>query len=605
MKKNFTLLIVMLAVFSVTKAQDVYLSGTGFNDAGMLTAVVYRNNEPIIVHSSESMDILGYGVQVNPYNHDEVYSLAILDNSKNLAISNVYRNDDLYVSLGEGSYALKLYWYDSGTDNPEENLYVLGRLRIDGDFYATVWRGNEATPLFSPDAGDGRESMALGVVAVPGPEGTVDLYYGGDREDASHTEKATVWKNNEVLYTFDEPGVDSYVVSMDYAEGDLYFLVFEHWEGGGALKLYVNDQLEYTLIEGTAENYTSCVKVDAGHVYVYAYYDQGMTKVWRDGELLYAHEGTFEEMYDPFCLEVTSDGVYYVSLEFDEASSEGSFYVYHDGTAIQTFDVHELIQLTAIDVVMECADSEARELPYYEGFETGETDWECWTVIDEGENCNEEGVYYNTYWHRQGVNDDVPPVTGDYCAKYSWNDGFTQEGWLISPQIHIPSGAFTQLSFNSYELYDYAMVYEGVWVSVVDDNLGNFTEIWAQTNASERWKTVEIDLSAYQGQDIYIAFKYEGFDGHTWYIDDVGVNVYDALGEQEQAAVAVYPNPARGNIRIEGLRNACEAQIYNSLGELVKTVMVYPDEEIGIGELSDGLYLVRLGDRALRFVKLN
>lgn len=603
MKKLFTMIVAALAFFSVSKAQDVYVSGTGFNENGKFVAVVYRNNERIFTHSLETMDIVGYGVQVNPYNHDEVYNLALFDNNKNYAITKVFRNEDLYVSLDEGSYAMKLYWFDNGTDDPDQSLYMLGRQHIESGYYTAVWHGNEVAPLYMPDAGDGRESMAVGAVAVPGSNGTVDLYYGGSREDESNTEIATVWKNDAVLYTLGDPGELSIVASMDYDDGVLYSLVYQEGTEGGSLKLFAYDELLYTYVEGSALNYTVSVKVDAGDVYVYAYYDQGMTKVWRNEELLYTFDGVFEEMYDSFCLDVTADGVYYVSMDYDLNEDEGHFYVFHNETALQAYDVHELFQVTAMDVAVECADNEARALPYFEGFEMGTTDWECWVVTDEGENNDENGYYYNSYWHRQSAIEGVMPSTGDYCAMYRWNDGAIQDGWLISPQIRIPSGMVAELSFDTYERYSYDMEYEGVWISTTNNDLSSFVEVWNQDDPTDEWKTVKINLADYQGQDVYIAFRYKGFDAHSWYIDDVGVNEYDAVGEQEHPVIAVCPNPAKGSIRIEGLESSCEVQLYNSLGELVKIATVVPNQEISIDELAFGLYLLRCGKHTIRFVK--
>ena len=65
----------------------------------------------------------------------------------------------------------------------------------------------------------------------------------------------------------------------------------------------------------------------------------------------------------------------------------------------------------------------------------------------------------------------------------------------------------------------------------------------------------------------------------------------------------VYPNPANDRVRIEGLEAGSEVQLFNTLGELVKTVKVDANSEIGIAELAPGLYLVRCGNASIRFVK--
>ena len=75
------------------------------------------------------------------------------------------------------------------------------------------------------------------------------------------------------------------------------------------------------------------------------------------------------------------------------------------------------------------------------------------------------------------------------------------------------------------------------------------------------------------------------------------------VGENEGRLLVLYPNPANDYIRIEGLEANSEVKIYNTMGALVKVVNVNANEEIGISELSDGLYVLRCGNATLRFVK--
>ena len=184
MKRLLAILVFLLAAVGMAKAQDVYVSGTGYNEFGNMTAVVYRNSDLLYTQSSDNMDQLGYGVVVNPNNHNDLFWLVIEDDNQGWAASTIYRNDQQYNSLGEGSYAFRLNWCDLGTDDPNQSLFISGYRIVDGELYAAIWRGDDPTPLYSPNCGDGRQSMALGVVGVPGPSGTVDLYYGGNREDS-------------------------------------------------------------------------------------------------------------------------------------------------------------------------------------------------------------------------------------------------------------------------------------------------------------------------------------------------------------------------------------------------------------------------------------
>ena len=73
-------------------------------------------------------------------------------------------------------------------------------------------------------------------------------------------------------------------------------------------------------------------------------------------------------------------------------------------------------------------------------------------------------------------------------------------------------------------------------------------------------------------------------DGECW--DDVE----EIVAEQ----VSVYPNPAKENVLIKGIE-AAEVQIYNTLGQLVKTVQ--GTNEIDLSGLVEGVYMLRIRDK--------
>jgi hypothetical protein len=69
----------------------------------------------------------------------------------------------------------------------------------------------------------------------------------------------------------------------------------------------------------------------------------------------------------------------------------------------------------------------------------------------------------------------------------------------------------------------------------------------------------------------------------------------DGVDENGDATnVTVYPNPANGVVRIEGVE-AEEVQVYNALGQLVKTVR--GTNEVDVRELPEGVYLLHIHDK--------
>ena len=68
---------------------------------------------------------------------------------------------------------------------------------------------------------------------------------------------------------------------------------------------------------------------------------------------------------------------------------------------------------------------------------------------------------------------------------------------------------------------------------------------------------------------------------------------YNGLDEPAESPIAVWPNPVTEAIHIEGFE-AAEVQVYNTLGQLVKTVC--DANEINVAGLVEGVYLVRILD---------
>lgn len=166
-----------------------------------------------------------------------------------------------------------------------------------------------------------------------------------------------------------------------------------------------------------------------------------------------------------------------------------------------------------------------RTLPYFEGFETGETEWQCWIVEDDDLNFSEDlDIERASYWHRSGMGgNNVSPATGSYCVGHGSNCR-AQEGRLISPPIYIqPCDDRQMLSFMTYERFPEKMEYEGVFVRVLNHNgeMVSRDEVWFQTEADSSWEKVYLNMREYLGEIICIEFLYLGSEGHEWYVDDV------------------------------------------------------------------------------------
>lgn len=118
-------------------------------------------------------------------------------------------------------------------------------------------------------------------------------------------------------------------------------------------------------------------------------------------------------------------------------------------------------------------------------------------------------------------------ATLETATSSSWYDGFAgpTDDWLVTPQISVPASGTNNLTFwgASHESA-YLETYE-ILLSTTGNNTGDFTvtlltvtdeEIEANGGTNH-----SIDLSAYNGQNIYIAFHHISNDKSLLHIDNV------------------------------------------------------------------------------------
>ena len=110
-------------------------------------------------------------------------------------------------------------------------------------------------------------------------------------------------------------------------------------------------------------------------------------------------------------------------------------------------------------------------------------------------------------------------------SAYSNIDNSGGNNWLISPAINIINANYL-LKF--WEINKGIGYYDQCDVLVSsrsnDATSGDFNIVYnANVLNDEAWEERTIDLSAYNGETIYVAFRYQG-TFHEWYLDDVSVS---------------------------------------------------------------------------------
>lgn len=161
-------------------------------------------------------------------------------------------------------------------------------------------------------------------------------------------------------------------------------------------------------------------------------------------------------------------------------------------------------------------------LPYAESFE-GSMD--CWTIVD-ANNDNNTWVVSNSFGEGSGV---VNPHSGSkMAASFSWNTNpFNANEYLISPAIVLPSGNIS-LSWWYRVNGEYPADKLAVKVSTTTNATNAFTNTLIDitpTAANNNWTLQTVDLSAFAGQTIYIAFHHhDTYDNNYICIDDITIS---------------------------------------------------------------------------------
>ena len=180
---------------------------------------------------------------------------------------------------------------------------------------------------------------------------------------------------------------------------------------------------------------------------------------------------------------------------------------------------------------------------YVMDFESGLGDW---TNIKNGEGPNETEGWY-TYDPTTGL--EFNAHSGTYCASaWSWtnNTAFNADNWLITPKVTFDK----QMKYWVRTNKGFPDAYE-VLLSTAGNEPTDFTVVLQEMAAAPAvadWTKVSIDLSAYEGQEGYIAFHHVSTDCNYLLIDDFSLN-----GEDTPAGEWVTVTTSDTSVELTGL----------------------------------------------------
>ncbi|MFW5792888.1 MAG: N-acetylmuramoyl-L-alanine amidase [Bacteroidota bacterium] len=231
---------------------------------------------------------------------------------------------------------------------------------------------------------------------------------------------------------------------------------------------------------------------------------------WVSGLTTYTGPQGFESQSDGTPLEFIDENTYYWRINAD-----GIF------TSSLSFTLEN------------CECFNLSEFPYFENFEGGVAN--CWNIE------NTASVTWEAVTSIALTESTIEPVSGSHFYRCLWTDTENQDEWFISPLFNIQNLSDAEFGFwflGSYhwsveqgncDLYLMAKFDGADWVTIWHNS---DHPDFVSNDINWTWLKTQINLSEFAiQQNVQFAFRYTGFDGATFAIDDIRIGEPVLLGD--------------------------------------------------------------------------
>ncbi|MFK7952053.1 MAG: immunoglobulin domain-containing protein [Ekhidna sp.] len=187
------------------------------------------------------------------------------------------------------------------------------------------------------------------------------------------------------------------------------------------------------------------------------------------------------------------------------------------------------VTLTATNSVGEATETKTNfinlgasfSLPFEESFDSETFPPSCWNS-----SVGTNGLGTSNNWGR--VTNNTNSGNGAAYVEYESVSGGNAEDWLITPEINLSAISSTAISFYARQSYsqEYGSEYHLKVSTTSSTDLSSFSNVYSYSESdfsATTFQEYNVDLSDYDGMNIYIAFVMEQNNGDDWYLDDVSV----------------------------------------------------------------------------------
>ena len=186
---------------------------------------------------------------------------------------------------------------------------------------------------------------------------------------------------------------------------------------------------------------------------------------------------------------------------------------------------------------------------FEDGFENGIGSWTTYAM-------GYDDPVYNWIQY-DGTTVDEGNHTGGYvAASRSWhgsNGDQSVDNWLVTPQMTLGDVVKFWVACNNGYRDSYAVyVSTGSNVVTSSTSIGDFVLVKSYAEATGTWTEIPVDISAYAGQQGYVAIRHTNYGGDHIMVDDFGV--YNTINTYSYGGwTTVSPNPTTESCQLTGL----------------------------------------------------
>lgn len=275
-----------------------------------------------------------------------------------------------------------------------------------------------------------------------------------------------------------------------------------------------------------------------------------------------------------------------VTIPATTAVINQTIYVQFAPTAIGTYSGAVTVSTTGASATV-TLDGEGIEcgvitsFPYVEDFEPSSPTRDCWIIED----ANNDGNTIEIMPY-----DDVENLG---VAAYFYSATSSANDWLISPEMTLPADA--HVGYHYACAGSFAEKYS-VWIIPQGGSTASAVNVLpTQTINNNALAIQSVDLSAYAGQTVRIAFKVES-DPDKLYIYFDNITVTQGVGINElDNNISIYPNPASSVLNVNANSNIQSVEVMNLMGQTIQVELANGlNTQINTSSLSNGVYMLRV-----------